>query len=703
MAWTPDRFARIALAASLLFLGGAAAGSSHGPADNQSARRLTDRSDGRDWAAYGRTFGEQHFSPLSDINDRNVGHLGLVWSMDLDPGNSVTTPLAVDGILYFATGLSIVHAVDAATGRVLWQFDPRVAEANPLKLRGGWGVRGIAWWNGRIYVGTQDGRLIALDAATGKSLWSAMTVQPDDSRYITGAPRVFGNIVVVGHAGADRGLTRGYVTAYDSGTGKQLWRFYTVPGNPADGFEDAAMEAAARTWFGEWWKLGGGGTVWNAITYDEESDTLYIGTGNGGPWNHKVRSEGKGDNLFLCSIVALDARTGRYKWHYQINPGDTWDYNAVMDMQLADLTIAGQPRKVLMTAPKNGFFYVIDRTDGKLISAKPYVKVTWADHIDLATGRPVENPKARYPRGTTFELWPSPLGGHNWQPMAFNPRTRLVYIPATEKSSTFTDDPRIYDGTWKAGGGRMVGQPGAMLDMYGRSDDPRDRTSALIAWDPVTQKEVWRYPTPSTVTGSVMTTAGNLVFQGAIDGSFRAHAADSGKLLWSFAAQAPVLAPPITYTVRGRQYVTVLTGMGLSVGILGDLFTEYHVDYRSQARRVLTFALGGTKTLPPAAPFHLEAVDDPEFARDDARQQRGRPVFGIRCGSCHGINAIAAGSAPDLRASPAILDAGAFARIVHDGILRDGGMPVFDDITDAEREDVRAYLRGRADDLRHGS
>lgn len=296
--------------------------------------------------------------------------------MDLEPGNPVTGPLAVAGVLYFANSYSIVHAVDAVTGKLLWKYDPKAAEASGHKLRQGWGSRGIAWWNGRIYTGTQDGRLIAIDAKSGKPVWSTMTVGKDDVRFISGQPRAFDGKIVIGHRGADVGSIRGYVTAYDAATGKQLWRFYTVPSNPADGFESAALAMAAKTWAGEWWKYGGGGTVWNSITYDKESDTVYLGTGNGAPWNRKIRSAGKGDNLFLCSIVALDAKTGAYKWHYQVNPGESLDFNASMDMKLADTTIGSQPRKVLLTAPKNGFFYVLDQTNGKLISAEKYVKAT---------------------------------------------------------------------------------------------------------------------------------------------------------------------------------------------------------------------------------------------------------------------------------------------------------------------------------------
>ncbi|RYG96636.1 MAG: PQQ-dependent dehydrogenase, methanol/ethanol family, partial [Alphaproteobacteria bacterium] len=363
-------------------------------------------------------------------------------------------------------------------------------------------------------------------------------------------PRVFDGKVIIGFGGADINFTRGYVTTYDAETGKQLWRWYAVPGNPAVD-TDETTKLAAKSWSGEWWKMGGGGTVWNAMTYDAETDTVFLGTGNGAPWNHKARSEGKGDNLFLCSIVAVNAKTGAYKWHYQFNPGETWDYNSVFDMPLATLEIDGKPRKVIMQAPKNGFFYVIDRETGKLISAEPYVKVNWASRIDLATGRPVENPAARYENGSTFQIWPSGRGGHSWPPMAFSPKTRLVYIPVMEKTMNWADY-KVAGGEWMKD--QPMGTPQtATANSLPFKTDPINDTSRLDAWDPVTQKRVWSQPTPSMEGGGAMATAGNLVFQGRLDGIFAAYAADSGRMLWSFDAKAPIIAPPISYSVGGRQ------------------------------------------------------------------------------------------------------------------------------------------------------
>jgi quinohemoprotein ethanol dehydrogenase len=379
----------------------------------RSALLIADERDGANWPSFGRTYSETHASPLADINAGNVARLGLAWSLDL-PGisNGATVPLAVDGIVYFTVGQSIVHAVEATTGRLLWRHDPEVAKVAGRKLRITWGPRGIGWWEGKVYVGTTDGRLIAIDAKNGRQVWSAQTVDPGNELTITGPPRVFNGKVIIGNAGSEFGANRGYVTAYDAESGEQAWRFWIVPGNPADGFENAAMEMAAKTWTGEWWKFGGGGQAWNAMTYDPQFNRVYIGTGNGAPWNRKVRSPGGGDNLFLCSIVALDADTGEYAWHYQTTPGETWDYNSAMDITLATMTVDGRPRPVILHAPKNGFFYVIDRETGKVLSAEKFGKVTWAERVDLATGRPVEAPGARYEDGPAL-IWPSTMGVHN--------------------------------------------------------------------------------------------------------------------------------------------------------------------------------------------------------------------------------------------------------------------------------------------------
>jgi quinohemoprotein ethanol dehydrogenase len=660
----------------------------------RSAAMLSDQSDGRDWAGYGRTFGEQHFSPLDQINTGNVAKLGLAWSLDLPTGNSVTQPLAIDGKLYFSTGNSIIHAVDAVTGRELWVHDTHANEAAGERMRMSWGTRGIGYWNGKVYTGTVDGRLIALDARTGDQVWSVQTLPEGSQGFITGAPRLFDDKVIIGQGGADASDLRGYVTTYDAETGKQLWRFYTVPGNPAKGFEDDAQKLAARTWSGEWWKHGGGGNVWNAFSYDAETRTVFLGTGNGAPWNPRIRSAGGGDNLFLCSIVALDADTGRYKWHYQVNPGEAWDYNASMDMHLADLDVGGTQRKVLITAPKNGFLYMIDRLSGKLLSATRYVKTTWADRIDIASGRPVENPLARYPDGKSVEIWPGPNGAHTNLPSAFSPQSRLFYVSAMNMGANYSDAGITAKG-WERKPHNMF-DPGTNIAF--RVADTGSIGSALVAVDPVAGRIRWSVPTPGRWNGGVMATAGNLVFQGQGGGTFDAYDAGSGKRLWSFAAQAGVLAPPITYLAGGRQYVTVMTGTGLSAALSADGLAGTH-DYRTQARRVLTFALGGKATIPASRPFIARAPADPAYRPNSAAQQRGAAGF-VRCMQCHGFGAVAAGMAPDLRTSRVPQDPAAMRTILREGMLVPQGMPRFAELTDAQIDDLSAYLRARANDLR---
>lgn len=691
-------------ALATLFAATALLSACSGPPTDASSDRpapekmLLDNANGVNWPAYGRTYGEQHFSPLTTVNDTTVGNLGLMWSLDLPAGNSVTQPLAIDGILYFATGYSVVHAVDAVSGKAMWTYDPKAPEAAGDRLRRAWGSRGIAYANGKIFTGTVDGRLIAINAYTGDEVWSQQTLKQGDVRYITGAPRVFDGKVIIGHGGADSGNTRGYVTAYDIQTGKKLWRFYTVPGNPAEDLEDPAYKMAAKTWAGEWWKVGGGGTVWNAMTYDAGTRTIILGTGNGAPWNRRARSKDTGDNLFLSSIVGLDAETGKYKWHYQVNPGETWDYNAAMDMHLADLPIGGKIRKVLITAPKNGFLYVIDRTNGKFISAERIAKVTWASGIDQKTGRPIEIPAARYPNGTKFEMWPGSSGAHSHFPSAFSPATGLIYIPLIESGLVYSD-AGIDTAHWKRA-------PHAQYDfaVYPLLDESKKlapSTSFLLAWNPITQTVAWKIPTPKKWNGGLMATAGNLVFQGQADGKFNAYNAKDGKLLWSFGAEAPVLAAPITYSAGGRQYVTVITGMGTTAGMDASAL-PLRVDYRTQPRRVLTFALGGKGALPRTEPAHVTAVADPDYRADPAAEMRGAMVFG-QCMTCHGMGADAGGGmAPDLRASSVILSAEALSSVLHDGALVANGMPRFAEFTPQQREDLRQFLRSRAAAMRAG-
>lgn len=646
---------------------------------------------GDDWPDYDGP-DTTHYSPLDQINVNNVNQLGLAWHHDIDVGGqSLTAPVAVGGVLYYAAGDSHVFALDAASGKQLWDYDSKTRERAGITMRGAWGSRGIAYANGKVFTGTLDGRLIAIDAKSGKEVWSAQTTTPGDQRYISGAPWVYGDKVVIGHGGADYAPVRGYVTAYDQATGKQVWRFYTTPGDPAKGFEDEAMKLAAKTWTGEWWKYGGGATVWNAMAYDPKYHRLYIGTGNGSPWNQKIRSPGGGDNLFVCSIVALDADTGKYLWHYQINPGESWDYNADMDIELVDgFEVNGQKHDVLMNAPKNGFFYVIDRKDGKLLSAKGIVPMTWASGIDLKTGRPIENPEARYPGGKAAIVYPSPFGAHNIEAMSYNPASGLVYIPAMDQGRVYVDPPGAL-ADWKYKDGQRIsnGQGTPPADLK-----PRAPTSFLLAWNPKTQSEAWRIPMSGPRGGGgTATTGGGLLLQGRGSGEFTVLDAKSGKLLWQFDAQTAVMAQPITYRAGGRQYIAVIAGSRFPTA---QGFPRGEWNYRTQGWRVLAFALGGKDQLPPAQKPDLTVPDDPKFRVDPALAKLGAEVYADRCATCHGANAASGGSSPDLLRSPIPLDIATFIQVVKTGPLVSRGMPAFGEVDDREVTAIAHYLRQRA-------
>ncbi len=659
-------------------------------------RAIENEQQGANWLSYGRTYAEHHFSPLAAVNDQTISRLGLAWSLDLEGARTLEgTPLAIDGVLYFSGTYAMTYAVDAVTGKLLWRFDPEIGKHHPEKLRLLMGAhRGLAYWKGRVFVGTVDGRLVALDGKTGKVVWSVQTFDdPKSRKAISGAPRVFNDKVIIGHGGADFG-TRGYVTAYDMATGKQLWRFHTVPGDPKKGFENEALAMAATTWSGEWWHWGGGGTVWDNMTYDPEFNRIYIGVGNGSPWNAEVRSPGGGDNLFLCSIVALDADTGKYVWHYQVNPRESWDYKATANMILADLKIDGVIRKVLMQAPTNGFFYVIDRVTGRVISAEKFAKVTWAERIDLKSGRPVEAANIRYTDGpVTF--WPSAAGAHNWQPMAYSPVTGLVYIPTMKLAQTtaqaqntddlknFEDDRRRYFPTTGNTTKRFVAEPG-------------DGTSALLAWDPVEQRKRWEV-TYSDVfwNGGALATKGNLVFQGTGRGNFIAYNATTGKQLWSFNAALGIVGSPMTYEVAGTQYISILVGYGGGAGSGTKLF-DYGWRFNKQPRRLLTFALGKTAVLPPTAPpdSTLHPVNDPSFVIDNEQAAAGAKLYHSSCFTCHGARLESTGSiAPDLRESGLASVWEAFRSLLHSGALASAGMPKYDELSDKDLKAIFMYIR----------
>lgn len=650
---------------------------------------------GREWPSYGLDYAETRFSKLKQIHAGNVRDLGLVWSYDLESTRGVeATPLVVDGVMYVTAPWSVVHAVDVRTGKRLWTHDPKVDRSQAYKGCCDVVNRGVALWQGRVYVAAYDGRLLALDAASGKVLWEKDTLIDRTRSYtVTGAPRVFKGKVIIGNGGAEFGV-RGYITAYDAVSGEQKWRWFTVPGDPAKPFEDESMAAAAKTWDprGKYWESGGGGTVWNSMVFDPELNLMYVGTGNGSPWSHAKRSPAGGDNLYLGSIVALNPDTGKYVWHYQETPGDNWDYTSVQDLILADLKIDGRLRKVVMHAPKNGFFFVVDRTNGKFISAKNFVDVNWATGYDK-NGRPIEVAGAR-DRTRPYDSVPGPFGAHNWHSMSFNPDLGLAYIPAQNVPLTLGEDP-----SWQKHGSNVAGQPmsgtGWNTGMTINAQPPTSKPfGRLIAWDPVRQKEVWRQEHAAPWNGGTLTTAGGLVFQGTADGRFVAYHAQTGERLWESPTGTGVVAAPITYEVDGRQYVSIAVGWG---GVFG-LFQR--ATDRATPGTVYTFAVGGKAPMPAFAKYPLgELVAGVNY--DPAHVQEGTALYVSHCVFCHGVPGVdRGGNIPNLGySSPEILRH--LDRWVFKGPAMAKGMPDFTGkLTPEQVEKIKAFVQGTADAVR---
>jgi quinohemoprotein ethanol dehydrogenase len=651
--------------------------------------RGTGGADPQNWAGHNGGADEDAYSALGRINRSNVRKLGLAWSLDLPGEQSLeATPIAVNGVLYFTGSHCAVYAVDAVGGKLLWKFDPQVWKHNPSKLTFIFGAnRGAAYADGRVFSAAIDGRLFALDAKSGSLLWSVQTVPEQGLKTITGAPRTFNGKVIVGNAGADSG-ERGYVTAYDAATGAQLWRFYTTPGSPEENKGDPVMERAAATWSGAYWKTGTGGGVWDSITFDQSLNRIYLGTGNAGPYDPAERSPGNGDNLYTASIVALDADTGKYVWHYQINPRDAWDFDTTQQMSLAELTIGGVRHKVLMQAPKNGFFYVLDRQTGQLISAEKLGKVTWADRIDLTSGRPVEAMGVRYENGDSI-VWPSPVGAHSWHSMSFSPKTGLVYIPTMQVGVLLHKGVPL-PGVFSIGG----------LSMSSYQADKQDGKGSLVAWDPVAQKARWRVVLPTLWNGGTLATAGDLVFEGTGDGYFTAYDGSSGTSLWRFNAGLGIIGAPISYSVRGRQYVSILVGYGGATAIWGELM-PHGWKYGAQPRRLLTFSLDGKAVLPPTAPpdFSVKALDDPSLKVNPVDAAIGQAMFNLICAACHGLNLHSVGSpGPDLRESAIALSEQGVWAVVHEGTLLERGMPQYATLGPEQVHQIYMYVRAGARD-----
>jgi alcohol dehydrogenase (cytochrome c)/quinohemoprotein ethanol dehydrogenase len=648
------------------------------------------------WMSHGRTYDEQRFSPLKEITTENVKDLGLAWFADLDTHRGQeATPIVVDGTMYISTAWSKVKAYRAATGDKLWEYDPQVP--------GGWAVnaccdvvnRGVAVWEDKVFVGTLDGRLVALEAPTGKVLWDVNTIDREKPYTITGAPRVVRGNVLIGNGGAELGV-RGYVSAYDVATGKLNWRFYTVPGNPADEFENPILETAAKTWSGEWWTLGGGGTVWDSMAYDPELDLLYIGVGNGSPWNHTYRSQGKGDNLFLSSIVALKPEDGSYVWHYQSTPGESWDHTATQQIVLADLEIEGMKRRVVMQAPKNGFFYVLDAKTGALISAKNFTAVSWATGIDMKTGRPIENPEARYNQTKKFfHSLQNPNGAHTWHSMSYSPLTGLVYIPIHQSNFVYGNDAGYKPGKMTTNLG-VDFSGNAPANAKAAEEALASAQGRLIAWDPVAQKEVWRVDRAGPANGGALATAGGIVFQGTGTGEFTAIDAKTGQPLWSSPTQTGVLAAPVSYEIDGKQYVAILVGSGGSWGMIGG-DANIKGNNLPNISRLLVYAIGGKETLPPA-PVRPERKLSPPPATAPAKTvAAGAAAYGTHCGNCHGVAAFSLGILPDLRYSGALNSAEAWREIVVGGAREENGMASFAPVLNNDQaESIRAFVIAQA-------
>jgi quinohemoprotein ethanol dehydrogenase len=580
-----------------------AAWNASGQAQQEQTHRVDDQlllnagKTGDEWLMAAGNYSATRYSPLTQIDASNVGRLGLAWYYDTGslPGTLEASPVISNGTLYATLTWGVVFAVDARTGQEKWRWDPKVGHqnfptgsaGNPNKVRTGPslccgpGNRGVAVYDGKVYVGTLDARLVALDAETGKVDWEAQTADKNADYSITGAPLIVKDKVIIGNGGGEFAV-RGYISAYDAETGKLSWRFYTVPGDPSKPFENKAMEVAAKTWTGDWWKLGGGGNPWNAISYDPQLDLLYFGTGQAGPWVQKYRSAIGEDNLYICSIIAIKPETGKFVWYFQTTPGDEWDYDSIADLVLADLSIDGRSRHVIMQAPKNGYFYVLDRKTGKFISGAPLQKITWAKGLDPKTGRPIINPDARYGTDGTI-IWPGPGGGHVWQGMSYNPLTALVYItPGMASSFRYVQAPEFKPELGLYNWGIIFVSPRATADATGAPPPPPHPPTPsaggfLFAWDPVTETERWRVP--ATNGGGTMTTAGNLVFAASNAGEFEAFSADKGQKLWDVKL-APGFANPVTYMLDGKQYVSVLAG-------------------RAGKGRLYTFTLDGNVPVPP--------------------------------------------------------------------------------------------------------
>ena len=653
----------------------------HGLADHPAkqgdvteARIAAEAAGGKNWLLNGRTFDGAHFSPLQQITDKNISGLGLAWSLDIESGMGVVSePIVVDGVIYVSAPLSIVYAVDAVSGKVLWRFDPKVRLNQAIN--GSYSARvnaGVAVWNGKVYVGTGDCRLVAIDAATAKQVWEAQVCEPTQTG-ITGAPHVAKGKILMGFNGSDDGV-RGALIAYDAETGKEVWRFWTVPGDPSKPFETKALEMAAKSWGGkDWWKVGGG-DVWNAITYDDATGLVIFGTAGVGVDYGEFRNiKATGDRLFGECIIALNADTGEYVWHYQT--GTEGIHSENNHILMADLMMDGEKRHVALTAPKNGFFFVLDAKTGKLLSAKPLVNVVWAKSIDLQTGRAVLVPRSEG-GGRQWTV-------HNWWPMSYSSLTGLVYVPTTDRHADSKAEVE-------------AGEGGAGL--FGR----------LVAWDPVSQTARWSVEEEIAVNGGVLSTAGNLVFQGQGTGEFAAYAADSGKKVWSIKTGSAIESIPVTFSVKGEQYVITPVGWGSGSRLFAPARTMATPESKRGPVRLLAFKLGANTPFPYPNNVIPPVPKPPEQKASEETIRKGEKLYGtFVCDGCHspeldGSGAwVLNGAIPDLRYMPTDVHKDWY-QIVLGGSHWDKGMPGFadppkfafphDKMTVADADAIHAYV-----------
>jgi quinohemoprotein ethanol dehydrogenase len=674
-----------------------AAAHKRSPANVTAERLLKAATEPSQWMTYGGTYSEQRFSTLKKIDTNNVEKLGLKWFADYETNqNQHGSPLYVDGVIYVSTARNVVHAFDAKSGRQLWKYNPLI---HGERLRSNLGLvnRGIAAWHGKIIMGTLDSRLVAIDARTGKAVWDIDTVPASlglgdmANKYsITMAPRVAKGKVFIGGSGGEFGV-RGWIAAFDADTGKEVWRFWTVPGDPAKGFESAALEKAAQTWSGEWWKVaGGGGTVWDAAVYDPITDLLYFGTGNPTPWNARARDPKVADNLFAASIVAVKPDTGEYVWHYQETPGDSWDYDAVSPMMTMELTLDGQRKHVLVQPSKNGFLYVLEAATGKLLMADPFTEVNWATGVDLKTGRPIEVSGSRY-ENEPWNVSPGAPGGHTWHPNAYSPLTGLIYIPTWENYGTMANLPPSSgppNGRFSIGVAFGVKVDPKTLKPYDRRAD----IGVLKAWDPIARKVVWHSEPGQRATSGVLATAGNLIFMGNSAGKeLSAFDATTGTRRWTFNAQTAVFASPITYELDGVQYVAASVGGATQ----GDYFAPTYA-------RMLVFALGGKEALPTPAPYTKPQLNPPPSTASAEVIRIGGEKYSQHCSICHGVDGLQARTSfPNLTVSPLLHVQEGFDSVVLQGSRVEQGMgPFAKDLSALDAVAVREYLISRANALK---